>query len=801
MLFRLKHLSSNLHGCLGVFLLISTAYAQSAPKLNSLPHEFYQRGTSQELSLSGENLGDAKEVLINGAPGVTASIIPTSTPGIAVESSLGGVSTVVKTEAKKIAITLSISNNAALTDRELRLVTKEGVSNPVSFRVSELPEVVSAQNNNSLESAQQVELPATINGSIANAAESDFFRMKAKKGEHLILDVNAYRSGSALDSSLAVLDKTGKELARNEDAAGLDSILEFKVPEEGEYIVELRDFRYQGGGNYKYRLRAGVLPFVANSFPFGGKRGDTVEVELKGANLEGADKISLNLAADAGRGIQEIRASTSRGLSNPFIFDVSDLPQFMEKEPNSAIDQADPISIPVVINGRIGGEKDYDAFKFHANKEQRIIFDVFAFRFGSKLDALLTLTDDRGNILQRNDDALGEDPRLEHRFSEEGDYVILIEDLLGRGGETFGYRMTVTVPQPNFSVVFLPDTPRIHRGGRVPIRCEVNRMNDFNEPVKITCEKLPPGIYAEPLLIPRGVSSGLLVLSATANAPIGSVPLKLVANAEVNAAPARKTAQPVAGDKPAKAGFLTVLESAPFEIESATLMADFEQNRSGNIEVVVERKNGFSRDIKITAEGFSTGRDAISRSFDSQPLLLKAGENHGTLSLKTKLDSEIAVRHIVLRGETEQNGNSVATYSGLLPIATSPIPFVLSTTLKKLIVTALPSSSTSAAAEGVFMVNADRRDGFEGEIDLHMEGVPEGVTLALDKIPAKTGEIQVKLVASEKAPTGKDFQLKITGTGIHKDHIYKFEPAPVTLTINAPEGTEAKEPKLATAQK
>jgi len=121
--------------------------------------------------------------------------------------------------------------------------------------------------------------------------------------------------------------------------------------------------------------------------------------------------------------------------------------------------------------------------------------------------------------------------------------------------------------------------------------------------------------------------------------------------------------------------------------------------------------------------------------------------------------------------------------------------------LKKVVVTAIPSGSTSAAAEGVFLVKAERRDGFEGEIELKLEGVPEGVTATVEKIPAKAGEVSLKVVASDKAPVGKDFQLTITGTGTHKDRIYKFQPAAVTLTINAPEPVETKDPKLAKSEK
>jgi hypothetical protein len=390
---------------------------------------------------------------------------------------------------------------------------------------------------------------------------------------------------------------------------------------------------------------------------------------------------------------------------------------------------------------------------------------------------------------------------LDHRFSEEGDYVIMLDDLLGRGGDDYGYRMTATTPQPNFSVVFLPDTPRIHRGGRVPIRCEVNRVNGFNDPVMIRAESLPAGIYVEPLLLPSGSGSGLLILSANSEAAVGSFPLKLEGKGIVNGKSVSHQGKPISNDKTAKAAFLTILEAAPFTIEPATMMAGIEQNQNGSIEVVVDRKNGFAGEIKISPEGFSFGRDAMTRSFDFKPLVLKGSESQGRLNLKTRLDSEIGTRAVVMRGESEINGQTVASYSGVIPVGTSPVPFVLSTSLKKVVVTAIPSGSTSAAADGVFLVKAERRDGFEVEFELKLEGVPEGVTATVEKIPAKAGEVSLKVVASDKAPVGKDFQLTITGTGTHKDRIYKFQPAAVTLTINAPEPVETKDPKLAKSEK
>ena len=744
-----------------------------------------------ELTVAGENLSSVHRVIVSGAPGIKAEVVPAAASQMKVESTGGGISSIAPADAKSLKVRLGIAPDASLTEREVRVVTDNGVSNPLTLRVGHLPEL-SAVKNESREAPQEIVLPAAISGTINAAAESHFYKFAAKKGERVILDVHAHRDGSKLDSSLAVFDLSGKELARDEDTVGLDSVVECEAPADGEYVAELRDFRFQGAGNFNYRFLAGAMPHVRRAFPFGGQRGTTVEVQLSGANLQGTSKILLALAPGAELGRQEIRASTALGLSNPFPFDVSDALSFAEKEPNTAIDQADVVSLPVAIDGRINEPKDYDAFKFNAAKGHRVIFEVHAFRYGSPLDAVLILTDDLGNVLLRNDDAAGSDAKLEYTFKEAGEYVVIIEDLLNRGGEEFGYRLTASVPQPDYALTILPDTVRVRRGGRVPVRCEVNRMNGFNEPVEIACDDLPEGVFAEPVVFAPGVSSGLMMLSAMDDAELGSFALKI----KGSAGETTKEAVPLSGDKAVQEAFLTVLPEAPFSIASATLMETVEQNENGKIDLLVNR-GGFDGEIRITPEGFSTGREPITRSFEFQPLVIKPGQNRGTLSLKAKTDSEVTGRHIVLRGEADVDGSTVTVFSPLVPVQTVQIPYVLTTSLKKLIVTALPSESESAASEAVFTVKADRRMKFDGEIELKLDGAPDGVSVEIGKIPENGGESPVKLRASEKAPAGKEFKLTISGAGVHNDRTYRFRAPPVTLVINAPEVEEKKEPKLA----
>jgi hypothetical protein len=772
---------------------ICAATAQPIPKLKSISQEYVQRGSTLEITIMGENLSNAK-FLIAGDPGLQLKLPAAAEAAIAIEATGGGISAVTKSDPNKMVLTLDVAGTSALGRREIRAASGAGVSNPLNLTVTHLLEHIGAPGANSIAKAQEMALPFAVTTKINAAAESDYYRFKANKGEHVVLEVVAQRLGSALDSSLAVLNKEGRELARNEDAVGNDSVLEFVAPEDGEYIAQVRDYRLQGGDNFQYRLLAGALPYVKAAFPFAGRRGEITEIELRGYNLQGAEKMTLRLNPDARLGQQDLRTSSAIGLSNPFAFIVSDLPEIMESEPNSSLTHANQIALPSAMNGRIQNAKDYDAFKFHVEKDQRWVFEVAAQRFGSPLDALLTLTDDRGNVVQKNDDSNGPDARLDQTFSGAGDYILIIEDLLEHGGPDFTYRITATQSLPDFEVKLVNDTARVPRGGRVPVRCELSRANNFNGPVRIFAKGLAAGLHAEPLVLTANdPGAGLLFISASTDAPLDSTPLFLEATAVVNGKNVTHRVGTFSGDRAVKAAYVTVIDQAPFLIHSGNLLATVEQDQSMNIETLVERRDGFDGEIKISLEGFSAGREPVTRSFDYQPITIKGNESHGTISAKAKLDSEIGARMMALRGDATVNGQNITQYSAPFPVATTEIPFMLTTTLKRVVVTAVPPGSQSSANEAVFQVKANRRAGFNDEIALKLEGVPGGISATLDKIPGNAAEATVKLIASEKVmPTTNEIQLNLTGVGTFKDKTYRFKPPAIALQVNAPEPVEVK---------
>jgi hypothetical protein len=86
--------------------------------------------------------------------------------------------------------------------------------NSKSLVVGEFPEVVEVGSNDDAAGANVVPTPSTLNGRIEKPGDVDVYRFVAKKGARLILDVNARRLGSPLDSLIEILDVGGQPLPR-----------------------------------------------------------------------------------------------------------------------------------------------------------------------------------------------------------------------------------------------------------------------------------------------------------------------------------------------------------------------------------------------------------------------------------------------------------------------------------------------------------------------------------------------------------------------------------------------------------
>jgi hypothetical protein len=83
-----------------------------------------------------------------------------------------------------------------------------------------------------------------------------------------------------------------------------------------------------------------------------------------------------------------------------------------------------------------------------------------------------------------------------------------------------------------------------------------------------------------------------------------------------------------------------------------------------------------------------------------------------------------------------------------------------------------------------------RREGFTGELALTLEGLPSGVIATLANIPPNGAEATLKIVATEKAPTGTNISFSVNGSGVFNDRTYRAGSGKITLAIAAPDKAE-----------
>jgi hypothetical protein len=167
------------------------------------------------------------------------------------------------------------------------------VSNCVPFEIGTLPECLEQEPNNEPSRAQKVTLPMIVNGCINRPDDWDVFQLAGQAGQTIVVEVNARRLDSPLDSFIKVTDAGGSVLAFNDDhedaEAGCnthdaDSYLMLKLPANGMYYVHLGDTARLGGDEYAYRLRISsprpdfALRIVPSSVSMRSKSSATVTV-------------------------------------------------------------------------------------------------------------------------------------------------------------------------------------------------------------------------------------------------------------------------------------------------------------------------------------------------------------------------------------------------------------------------------------------------------------------------------------------------------------------------------------------
>ena len=434
--------------------------------------------------------------------------------------------------AETVTLKAEIAADALPGPCEVRLITPLGVSNPLTFCVGTLPEQSGdGLIGKTIDTATRVTLPAVLNGQILPGGVHHF-SFKTRRGAHLVIitqarDLIPYLADTVpgwFQPAVALYDAKGSQVAYADHYRfNPDPVIYYDAPQDGDYLLEIRDSLFRGREDFVYRVTIGEIPFVTDIFPLGGQLGLPVPVGVSGWNLS---RTQASLTPVNGEGTYPVPSLRNGLVTGDVLFAFDDLPQY---KVNNQTSQSQHVTLPVVINGRINHPRDIATFSFSCRAGEKIVAEIYARRLNSPLDSWLKVVDSNGHQLAFNDDIEDKgagllthcaDSRLTFTAPANGLYYALLGDAQGNGGPEYSYRLRISDPIPDFALRIVPSGINARPGVTVPVTVYALRKDGFAGDISLTLKGASSGFILNGGRIPGGQDK----IRATLTFPQGAEP-------------------------------------------------------------------------------------------------------------------------------------------------------------------------------------------------------------------------------------------------------------------------------------
>ena len=589
-------------------LLLATAASTASasdPRLKFIQPRGVQRGAERELTFHGDRLKDAQEVFFY-TPGFEVTKIEPAENG------------------KSAKVTVKVAADAALGEHVAQVRCASGVSDFKTFYVGALPETAEVEPNNDFETPQPIPLNTTVVG-VVQSEDVDLYVVEARKGQRLTAEIEGLRLGTDVntlfDPFVAILDANRFELAVADDTPLLyqDGLAAIVAPEDGKYVVLVRDSSYRGNGNSHYRLHVGEFPQPLAVLPAGGPAGKPTEVTFIG-DVAGDFTQAVTPPSDPAVLFALHAEREGRLAPTANVFRVSPFDNVMEQEPN---DEAKLVTVaavaaPIALNGVLSQEKDVDFLKFSAKKGESLRIECYARRLRTPVDPVLSVHKaDGGQLAANDDDGRSPDSGLDFNVPADGDYFVAVRDHLGRSGPHYVYRVEIAAKTPALSL----SVPRVTRydqdrqriavpqGGKFATLVNASRK-DFGGELVLEADALPPGVTMAFEPMAANLNSMPVVFEAAADAPLGGRlvdlkgykkdgPKEQSGRFENTADLVRVQNAEMLWQRDVDRLAVVVVEKLPFSIEIVEPKAPLVRNGSMGLKVVAKREEGFTKAINV----------------------------------------------------------------------------------------------------------------------------------------------------------------------------------------------------------
>ena len=500
---------------LGFFAVVMSGIGQAQsvclplPRLLSISPMGGQVGTSFDATIAAEHMEDPGPLIFQH-PGIQATAK-------------------VDAQGKPIPnqYSIAIAPDVPQGLYEARLLGRLGISSARIFSVGKLTELNQKPGNTNLVNAMPLSVPSVCNAVVSSRAV-DFYSFEAVQGKRYIIQCSARGIDSKLDPVVIVGDANGTDLVAQRTGDTLD----FVAKASGKHTIKIHELTFKGGPGYFYRLSIEELPIDAPMPVYPSTRSVSAF------------------------------SWPPNGLS----------PQSPTTEQEDAAFQA--ITLPADISGRFYPAADVDTYVFDAKQGETWWIEVASERLGRPTDSSLVIQMEKpdksgwSDVAELNDIASPMKPssngyaydgppfdggstdilgKLE--IKETGRYRLLLSDQFGgtRKDPRNIYRLIVRPAQPDFAVVSwglhmelrngdrnaLSKPLALRAGNTVALEVVTVRRDGFDGEIALNVDGLPQGVTAQGLKIQAGKMRGVLLLSATQDAPQGLANATITASAKI----------------------------------------------------------------------------------------------------------------------------------------------------------------------------------------------------------------------------------------------------------------------------
>jgi len=714
-------------------LTVHSSVSAAPPTIRNLDRLGLQTGGSTVLTIDGDNLLPEPKLVLS-VPIVKQVVQPKGT-------------------ANRVVIEVTLDKAAIPGLYNLRVANANGVSAGRIVAVDHLPQRVWEPKV----AALPVSLHGTLNGS--NKLTTSFM---GKAGQVIQCEIEAQRLGGKLRPVLHLLDEHGRQIDWSLPNSSLDgdARITATLPADGLYTIEVHDAQYAAGAPGNFRLKIGTWQYVDAVFPPAIKRGQTTTVELLG-NTAG-QRVQVQSSGDAAvMPISWANPVVASGL-RPRVL-VSDLTEMVEKDGTALQEIA---AVPVAVSGRIAKAGESDRFRLKVQPGAKLRFEVFADRLGSPMDAVLKLQRDNGTQLAQSDDSPGSpDPLLDYTVpADVQSFVVSVEDVHGRGGANFIYRVVVRPVNGETSAkdfrLFVPSAEmNVPMGGSRIVEVDVERAG-YTGPIHLAFAGLSAGIQVQGVDVPAGANGAMLTLTGTGAAPATALTALRGTSSDPKekiTRSARERTHPLQKLQPWLAEELTFAlipkEKTSFSAQWGTLPADTKLVAGSSIKVPLtftppKEAHGGVRFYLMSSHrppriNGQPNTNQMLRKDQGAFLEVAAGKTQGEFIVLLPATLPNVPQDLAFRADLLSKDRARVIAQAFTPVRRFPVlnPLAVQLAATQLVVPLDPKTGADVKLAG----KIERRGGFKGDVTVSLTGAPPGIAVPTAIVKADKTDFQLTL--------------------------------------------------------